>query len=53
MAENGEVIIRHTEMSEYLRLKRAGYTTAWVGEGKICLVPPRKEAADGRAPQGQ
>jgi len=39
--ENGDIIIKASEMSKYNELKAKGYTTAWVGEGKICLAPPK------------
>lgn len=32
-----EIVIPHTNIGEYMRLKGLGYVTLWVGEGKICL----------------
>lgn len=40
-----EVIIRHTQFGEYSRLRDLGYRTAWVGDGKICLVRPQAPPA--------
>ena len=32
-----QVIIKGSNVIEYLKLKKQGYKTVWVGEGKICL----------------
>lgn len=32
-----EVIIKHTQIGEYMRLKSEGYRTLWVGNGLICM----------------
>jgi len=38
-------VIKHTDISSYLKLKADGYKTIWTGEGKIALInkPQRKE----------
>lgn len=36
------IIIKHSNIIEYLRLKKLGYITVWVGEGKICMRQPSK-----------
>jgi hypothetical protein len=43
MAKKDEVVIAGRNIMEYLRLKRAGWRTAWTGEGKICLVRDKKK----------
>lgn len=35
--------IKCTDIIEYLRLKKLGYKTLWVGEGLICLTKPKTE----------
>lgn len=33
----GVKIIKHTDIISYLKFKKEGYRTIWVGEGKIAL----------------
>ena len=33
-----EKIIKGTNIIEYLRLKKLGYKTLWVGNGLICMI---------------
>jgi hypothetical protein len=39
------VIIRAVDLQSYLSFRAQGYTTLWVGEGKMCLEAP---PTDGR-----
>lgn len=36
--KTNEIIIKSSNIIEYLRLKKLGYITLWCGEGKICMT---------------
>lgn len=31
------IIVPHTDLITYLRLRREGWRTLWVGEGQVCM----------------
>lgn len=36
--KTNEIVIKASNIIEYLRLKKLGYVTLWCGEGKICMA---------------
>ncbi len=38
-----EEIVVVNDVVRYLQLKKEGYRVIWVGEGKICMAPPKEK----------